>query len=548
MERHRMKADDVIDRIFHGEEPFRLLVEAVKDYAIFLLDPSGVIVSWNVGAQRIKGYAAGEIIGTHFSRFYTEDDKAKGLPARLLARAQAAGRVEDEGWRVRKDETRFWADVVITPLYDSSGHLRGFGKVTRDLTAKRNMEVMQQNENRLYEFLAMLSHELRNPLAPMVNALALLRSEREVDSGRLLDIIDRQASHMSRIVDDLLEVGRLTSGKIALKKDIVELNRLVLQAAEACQSLVDSREQTIELHSSGCPLYVEVDSTRIVQVVVNLITNAAKFTRCGGRISVAVEREDDYAIMRVTDNGRGIPAASLDSIFGLFAQGEQSLDRAEGGLGIGLTLVKRLAEMHGGAVSVSSGGTDRGSEFVVRLPAALQQAVAVESSAPAPAIVAARRFRVLVVDDNKDFAMTLEILLEMAGHDVRAANDGITAYEMAMDFRPDIVLLDIGLPGMNGYELAGRLRRSPELAGSTLIALTGYGQAEDRQRVTNAGLDGHLVKPVEPAELLALIDRLRSRTDASTRVDAIGGGVERDGRIQGGVQPAASRLVPPVES
>jgi PAS domain S-box-containing protein len=548
MERHRMKADDVIDRIFHGEEPFRLLVEAVKDYAIFLLDPSGVIVSWNVGAQRIKGYAAGEIIGTHFSRFYTEDDKAKGLPARLLARAQAAGRVEDEGWRVRKDETRFWADVVITPLYDSSGHLRGFGKVTRDLTAKRNMEVMQQNENRLYEFLAMLSHELRNPLAPMVNALALLRSEREVDSGRLLDIIDRQASHMSRIVDDLLEVGRLTSGKIALKKDIVELNRLVLQAAEACQSLVDSREQTIELHSSGCPLYVEVDSTRIVQVVVNLITNAAKFTRCGGRISVAVEREDDYAIMRVTDNGRGIPAASLDSIFGLFAQGEQSLDRAEGGLGIGLTLVKRLAEMHGGAVSVSSGGTDRGSEFVVRLPAALQQAVAVESSAPAPAIVAARRFRVLVVDDNKDFAMTLEILLEMAGHDVRAANDGNTAYEMAMDFRPDIVLLDIGLPGMNGYELAGRLRRSPELAGSTLIALTGYGQAEDRQRVTNAGLDGHLVKPVEPAELLALIDRLRSRTDASTRVDAIGGGVERDGRIQGGVQPAASRLVPPVES
>jgi PAS domain S-box-containing protein len=548
MERHRMKADDVIDRIFHGEEPFRLLVEAVKDYAIFLLDPSGVIVSWNVGAQRIKGYAAGEIIGTHFSRFYTEDDKAKGLPARLLARAQAAGRVEDEGWRVRKDETRFWADVVITPLYDSSGHLRGFGKVTRDLTAKRNMEVMQQNENRLYEFLAMLSHELRNPLAPMVNALALLRSEREVDSGRLLDIIDRQASHMSRIVDDLLEVGRLTSGKIALKKDIVELNRLVLQAAEACQSLVDSREQTIELHSSGCPLYVEVDSTRIVQVVVNLITNAAKFTRCGGRISVAVEREDDYAIMRVTDNGRGIPAASLDSIFGLFAQGEQSLDRAEGGLGIGLTLVKRLAEMHGGAVSVSSGGTDRGSEFVVRLPAALQQAVAVESSAPAPAIVAARRFRVLVVDDNKDFAMTLEILMEMAGHDVRAANDGITAYEMAMDFRPDIVLLDIGLPGMNGYELAGRLRRSPELAGSTLIALTGYGQAEDRQRVTNAGLDGHLVKPVEPAELLALIDRLHSRTDASTRVDAIGGGVERDGRIQGGVQPAASRLVPPVES
>lgn len=540
-----MKAAGVIDQVFHGEEPFRLLVEAVNDYAIFLLDTSGVIVSWNVGAQRIKGYAAGEIIGTHFSRFYTEEDKARDLPAHLLARAQAAGRVEDEGWRVRKDGTRFWADVIITPLHDSSGQLRGYGKVTRDLTAQRSMEVLRESESRLYEFLAMLSHELRNPLAPMVNALALLRSRREVDTGRLLDIIDRQVSHMSRIVDDLLDVGRLTSGKIALKKDIVELNRLVLQAAEACRSLVDAREHTIELRSSGGSMYIEADSTRIVQVVVNLITNAVKFTRCGGRITVAVEREGDDAIVRVTDNGIGIPAASLDSIFGLFVQGEQSLDRAEGGLGIGLTLVKRLVEMHGGAVSVSSAGADRGSEFVVRLPVAAQQSAAVESSTQAAAIVAAHRFRVLVVDDNKDFANTLEILLEMAGHEVRAANDGITAYEVAMDFRPDIVLLDIGLPGMNGYELAGRLRRSPEVAGSTLIALTGYGQAEDRHRVAEAGLDGHLVKPVEPTELLALIDRLRSPTDAPTRAGAIGGRVECGGRVEGGAQPSASRCVHP---
>jgi len=370
----------------------------------------------------------------------------------------------------------------------------------------------------------------------MMNALALLGSEREVDSARLLGVIDRQVSHMSRIIEDLLDVGRLTSGKIALKKDVVELNRLVLQAAESCQSLVDSREHTIELHSSGGPVYVEADSTRIVQVIVNLLTNAAKFTRRGGHITVAVEREDDDAIVRVRDNGTGVPAASLDSIFGLFVQGKQSLDRAEGGLGIGLTMVRRLVEMHGGTVSAFSDGEDRGSEFVVRLPVTEQRAAVIESTARATSVVAARRLRVLAVDDNKDFAMTLAMLLEMAGHEVRTANDGVTAHEVATEFRPDIVLLDIGLPGMNGYDLAGRLRRTPQLAGLTLIALTGYGQVEDRQQVTEAGFDGHLVKPIEPAELLALIDRLRSRADAPARVDAIGGHVERDGRIRAGVQ------------
>jgi two-component system CheB/CheR fusion protein len=383
--------------------------------------------------------------------------------------------------------------------------------VEHGAASKRSIEALHQDENRLYELLAMLSHELRNPLAPMMNAVALLRSGRAVDSGQLLDVIDRQVSHLSHIVDDLLDAGRLTSGKIALKKEVVDLNQLVLQAAQSCQSLVDSHEHTIELRSSGGPLYIEADSTRIVQIVVNLITNAVKFTRCGGHITVATEREGDEAIVRVKDNGVGIPAASLDRIFSLFVQGERSLDRAGGGLGIGLTLVKRLVEMHGGVVSVSSEGPSRGSEFVVRLPVAAQQADAIAAGTRVPELVAPRPFRILVVDDNRDFAMTLAILLEVAGHEVRAANDGITAYEVAMDYRPDIVLLDIGLPGMNGYELADRLRQSPELAGSTLIALTGYGQAEDRQRLRKARLDGMLVKPVEATELLALIERLRSQ-------------------------------------
>ncbi len=498
-------------------EPFRLLVEAVKDYAIIILDVEGNIATWNVGAERIKGYRAAEIVGSHFSRFYTPEDLASGLPERLLAAARANGRVEDEGWRMRKDGGRFWANVTITPLYDSLGLQVGYGKVTRDLTARRHMESLQESTSQLHEFLAMLSHELRNPIAPIVNGVALLRALPEARRDDVLGMLDRQVSHLSRLVDDLLDVARLTRGKIVLKRERVALAPLVTQALEACSALVESRRHRIMASTPPDAVEIEADATRIVQVIVNLVTNAAKYTSAGGDIAVHVRREGGEAVIEVQDSGIGLAPSQIDKVFDLFVQGDRALDRPEGGLGIGLTLVRRMVELHGGRVAAQSDGVGLGSRFVVRLPLAggatsslaTRPAEAVAEPATKAAATPASRLRVLVVDDNRDFASTLTMLLELEGHDVLAVHDGIAGYDAALSYRPDVVLMDIGLPGVTGYELARKLRQVDGLAGRTLIALTGYGQAEDRRRVREAGFDLHLVKPVDPDALLRAVGASR---------------------------------------
>lgn len=494
-----------------GDEAFRLLVEAVKDYAIFMLDLDGVVVSWNPGAERIKGYAASEIIGKHFSTFYTAEDQARQWPAHVLSEAVSEGRCEDEGWRVRKDGTRFWADVIVSAVYDRNGRLTGFAKVTRDLTARQDMAALKQRGDHLHEFLAVLSHELRNPLAAITSALNVLQNAATPVSehAQVTGIIERQMAHLTRLVDDLLDLSRLSCGKIALRKEVCDLKRLCAQAIEICQPLINARAHTTELRLASEPLPVAVDPTRIIQVVANLITNATKYTPPGGTIRVAVGREKDEAVLRVADTGVGIPAKLVPRVFDLFVQANRPLDRPEGGLGIGLTLVKHLVEMHGGAVSVTS-ELNRGSEFVVRLPVLTQRALAKTAVAhdAGPSPIRSRR-RLLVVDDNRDFATTLAALLTLAGHEVRVVNDGITAYSLATSYKPDAMLLDIGLPGTNGYDLALQLRRSPEIAGATLIALTGYGQEADVQRARAAGFDAHLVKPIEAAELLRVIDQVK---------------------------------------
>jgi PAS domain S-box-containing protein len=488
-------------------EPFRLFVEAVEDYAIFMLDVDGNIVTWNLGAERIKGYTAAEAIGMHFSRFYTEEDLARHWPAHVLSVARREGRCEDEGWRMRKDGTRFWADVVVTALHDECGRLTGFGKVTRDLTDRRRMEALQESEERLNEFLAMFSHELRNPLAPVTHALELIRNTPTHEHQKLIGVIERQVAHLRRLVDDLLDVSRLTRGKIRLKKEVADLNGLAALAFESSQPMIAARGHAAELRPYAEPLLVDADPTRIVQAAVNLITNAAKYTPRGGRISITVDRVDDGAALRVKDSGVGIAPALLPTVFDVFVQGDRSLDRPEGGLGIGLTVVKRLVEMHGGSVSAFSEGADRGSEFVIYLP------LSDSELAPPPDPARIPRYahkRLLVIDDNADFALTLGGLLEVAGHEVRTVNDGVEALTLAAVYRPDAVLVDIGLPRMNGYDVARELRSVPEFAATTLIALTGYGQDEDRQRAREAGFDDHLVKPVEARELLRIIDQART--------------------------------------
>ena len=496
-----------------SEKSFRLLVEAVKDYAIFMLDPEGNVVSWNPGAERIKGYTAREIVGRHFSTFYTAEDRARGLPAQVLAIAVAEGRFEDEGWRVRKDGTRFWASVVLTPIRDKNGHLRGFGKITRDLTARKQMDALRERQGQLKEFLAMLCHELRNPLAPIVNALALIRNASSEEQSALLDVIERQTSQVIRLVDDLVDVNRVTRGKVTLKREVADLGNLVSQAMETCRPLIDERRHTVELCLSSKPLPVHVDATRIIQAAVNLLTNAAKYTPRGGRISVSTDSDNDRAVLRVRDSGVGIPAPLLPKIFDLFVQGERPLDRPEGGLGIGLTLVRQIIELHGGSVSAFSEGANRGSEFIACLPLAVADSLAAASkpeAEPEPTLARTRR-RLLLVEDNRDSAATLASLLEIAGHEVRVIHDGRHALPISLDYRPQAVVMDIGVPGLNGYEVARQFRASLELARIPLIALTGYGDDSARQEARDAGFDHYLVKPVEPSSLMTIIDQLGIR-------------------------------------
>ncbi len=499
-----------------SEERFRLLVEAVKEYAIFMLDPEGRVASWNVGAQNIKGYTAEEIIGRHFSVFYPPDAIARHWPDHELRMARMTGRFEDEGWRIRKDGSRFWANVVITALYDHKGELRGFGKLTRDLTVRRQIEDLQRNERRMNEFLAMLGHELRNPLSPLQSALDVLelKPDDPKASTWARGVFVRQVRHLSRLVDDLLDVSRITSGKVSLRFENVDLGRIVDETIDAMRPQIEARHHTLDLHLSATPLSVRGDPTRLAQIVSNLVTNAVKYTPEGGRIRVTAERDGDFAALTVADNGVGIAPELVPRMFDLFVQGERPLDRTQGGFGVGLTLVKRLAELHGGTAAGTSSGMGQGSEFLVRLP--LRAEPLPQGAASASGSRQQRHFKVLVVDDNADVAQSIAMLLEILGHRVETAGNGVEALSRAPLFLPDMVVLDIGLPGMNGYEVARAMRAHPLLRHVVLVACTGYGQDEDRRRVQEAGFDHHLIKPAQLSDLEKILEHMaRTRGDAT---------------------------------
>ena len=496
------------EKLRRSEERFRLLLEGIEDYAIFMLDPVGRVTSWNTGAQRMTGYTEEEIVGQSMERFYPAEDVAAGRPADDLRHAKLNRRSEDLGWRLRKDGDRYWAETVVTALHDDEGRLRGFAQVTRDMTDRKRMESLEQQGRRLTEFLAMLAHELRNPLAPIRNAITIMGAHSDLPPrvAWSREVIERQTSQLARLVDDLLDVSRITRGKLRMKGEPMDLNVAVHRAIEGSRPLIDGRRQSLEVRLAGRPLPVHGDMTRLTQVIVNLLNNAAKYTPEGGRIELGSTQEGDECVVRVRDNGMGIPAHLLDRVFDLFAQGERTLDRSEGGLGIGLTLSRRIVALHGGSIVARSEGAGRGAEFEVRLP---RLEVELESPASPPsgeAPIASARRSILVVDDNDDAASSLAMLLRMTGHEVAVAHDGEAALQRVAADRPDIVLLDIGLPGMSGYEVAARIRAMPQRAGTRLYALTGYGQEEDRRRSAEVGFNGHLVKPVIPSELFALIE------------------------------------------
>jgi PAS domain S-box-containing protein len=696
---------DVVDRAFDAlrasEERFRLLVGGVREYAIFMLDAEGRVSSWNEGAERNKGWSEPEILGKPYDVLFTPEDRARGVPQQLLAAAVRDGKHEVRGWRVRKDGSRFWASAHLTALRSPAGELRGFAKITRDMTERlkaeeaerqviaeragreaaeaaeqrvrdsearlrqlqrvtaglseaatprevatvvldqslqalgasggaiyllssdgthlelldqrghpedslaaharlpldrrgplmdaarertvgfydsfeacaarypelralirlgefeasaalplmtrgallgvlgvrfRDVRVFSEAEQammrtlselcaqaferaRLFlaerqaradaeaasrakdEFLAMLGHELRNPLSPIVTALHLM-TLRDPDALRHeRTVIERQVTHLQRLVDDLLDISRITRGKIQLSRERLELSEVVAKAVELASPLLEHGHHHLAVDVPERGLALHGDATRLAQVVSNLLNNAAKYTPPGGHIAIAAARTGARITLTVRDNGIGISAAMLPRVFELFAQERQSLDRSRGGLGLGLAIARSLVAAHDGTIAVASDGPDQGSVFTVELPAALDEAAA-EHVAPPPrraGSLSGSGRSVLVVDDNVDAAELLGDLLRASGYAVTIAHDGPEALAVAARTRPEVALIDIGLPVMDGYELARKLRDL--LGDARLIAVTGYGQQRDRDRSRAAGFDAHLVKPV-PLEAL----------------------------------------------
>jgi len=477
-------------------------------------------VIWSEETEAIFGLAPGSFGGSY-------EDWTRCVHPEDLSRAeQELGRaiVDGEGaseYRVAwPDGSVRWIQARGKVFFDEAGEpLRWIG-INMDVTERKRMEesfrrqaeALREADRRKNEFLSILAHELRNPLAPISNAIQILtlRGDDPALVAQTKEVMERQVHQMTRMVDDLLEVSRISRGKISLQTAPLDLAEVVATAVETSRPLVEAHHHTLTVTLPERPARVEADGARMAQVLSNLLNNAAKYTEDGGRIDLIVEQAQGEAVIRVRDNGIGIAPERLPSVFDMFEQIEGVSDRSQGGLGIGLTLARRLVEMHGGKIEAHSAGLGKGSEFVTRLPAYAEPAMkpAPEPSEGPPMPSASGSRRVLVVDDNVDSAESMAVLLRLYGHDVRLAHDGEAALEEARSFRPDVMFLDINLPKMDGYEVARRLRLEPAMGGLTLVAMTGYGQEEERRRTREAGFHSHLVKPVDFEMLQELLSSL----------------------------------------
>jgi PAS domain S-box-containing protein len=494
-----------------SEEQLRLMVEAVQDYAIFMLDVDGTVLSWNAAAQALTGYEASEAIGRNHADFFTAVDQAAGKPAVEIAAARDTGRAESQGWWMRKNGSAFWTSMVMTTVLDLQGGLRGFVVVTRDLSEQRRLLELEQATRRTHEFLAVLAHELRNPLAPIRNAVSIMQLHPQMPAalGGARDIIDRQLTQLTRLVDDLLDVARISTGKIALQLARTDMRELVNASLESVKSQAAARRQQIEASLPEHPIWVNGDSPRLIQALHNVLHNAVKFTPAGGHIRLVLDTEGRNCTISVADTGRGIAPEALERIFQMFVQEDDGRrSPAESGLGIGLNLARSLVEKHGGCLTAESPGIDQGSTFTMMLP--LMDAV---DAAPQAAPTAGRDghvLRVLVVDDNRDSADTMARLLDLLGHRVLTAYGAAEAASLAPAFDPDIVFLDINLPDGSGYSVLEQLRAS--LPRQPLYAaMTGYGQDNDRANTQRAGFEIHLVKPLSFEQVRGALELARQR-------------------------------------
>jgi len=635
-------------QLLESETRFRLMVDSLQDYAMFMVDLQGYITSWNRGAERLTGYTEAEAIGRQFSMLYPREDFGTEHALYELAMAREKGLHEEEGPRLRKDGSVYYAHVLMWPMADSQGEIVGFAKITRDITMRRQAEqvikeseakfrtitdampqmvwstlpngdhdyfnkqwydftgvpegstngagwngmlhpedqeraaniwqqslrtgetyevqyrlrhhsgtyrwtlalalpvrneegvivrwmgtltdIQKQKEaeealkeagRRKDEFLAMLAHELRNPLAPVRNSTFLLHRLLDQSNERavqVLNVIDRQVRHMTCLIDDLLDVARISRGKVKIRKEILDLVEVVRHTLEDFEA--DSQAKSIHLKTDirVTGLSIAGDRTRIAQVVGNLLHNAFKFTEVGGEVLVEVDRETggntEMAVVRIKDSGTGIAPDVIPTLFQPFIQADQGLARSKGGLGLGLALVKGFVDLHGGVVEAHSEGLGCGSTFIARLP--LAQAPLAENTvkiSPVPA----HQLRILLIEDNSDMRETLRAILNLHGHEVFTAADGAVGLGIVRKTRPDLVLCDIGLPGeYDGFGVAQQIRADPELADVYLVALSGYGQEQDRQRARQSGFDHHLLKPVDFAALASVIaDASTTRQEAS---------------------------------
>ncbi|HEX4998421.1 MAG TPA: PAS domain S-box protein [Terriglobia bacterium] len=499
-----------------NRELLRAVVEGTSD-AVTVTDDMGRFVLFNQAAARFVGKRPEDVLG-HDATFVFPNDEAKLLMEQNRAVAAYGETVTRENVITTADGERRTFSVTLGPLRDATGGVSGVFSISRDMTDHRRMEeasraraAAEEANRQKDQFLAMLGHELRNPLAAIQMAVALFRRKHGADFTlqKAIDMVQRQTEQAIRIVDDLLEVSRAAIGKLTLKKQQVDVMTVVRNAVETSRPLIDSKRLDLAVAPLPGDITLEADPARLAQALVNLLTNAARYTPAGGRIALSVDADDQQVVFRVRDTGAGIPPAMLETIFEPFVQANRSIERSHGGLGLGLSLVRKIVELHGGMVCALSEGQGKGSEFAIRIP--IGDGAGEHEGRSGTAKSSTAKGRVLVVDDNQDLAEGLAVALSAAGYDVRRAFDGPSAIEVAGTFRPDVVLLDIGLPVLDGYEVARRLRGMKELEGITLVALSGYGEDEDRQQAKEAGFDAHLVKPADLAQIEEILASRRGQ-------------------------------------
>ncbi|MGH7524916.1 MAG: CHASE3 domain-containing protein [Gemmatimonadales bacterium] len=496
-------------QLHEQQEWFRTTLFSIGD-AVITTDTTGVVSNLNPVAEALTGWSAAEARGHNLDDVFRVVHEVTRAPASNPAlQALREGTViglANHSVLIARDGVEHPVDDSAAPIRDADGRVLGAVLVFRDISERREAESrLREADRRKDEFLAVLAHELRNPLAPLRHALEVLHLAPgdPASVGQVGGIMERQLQHMVRLIDDLMDVSRITSNRLELRRETIDIAAVVHGALETCGPLLAQSRHALKLTLPPHPLHVDADRARLAQAFANLLNNAIKYTEPGGRIWLTVERDGNEVGITVRDSGIGIPEAMLGRVFEMFVQVDSSIDRAQGGLGIGLQLVKRIVEMHGGSVVARSTGPGRGSEFVVRLPVALTPAAGSRPS-EGTAGPAARR-RVLVADDNADAADTLAMMLRMKGHEVAVARDGVEALEVGAQFQPEVAMLDIGMPKMDGLEVARRMRASDWGRGIMLIALTGWGQEDDRRRSRDAGFDHHIVKPVELATLEAVL-------------------------------------------